>query len=122
LPQQIPPMKLLKTAWLLATYTAASSCLATAAPQTGGAAKSAQKEIFSGFSWDRVPLNIHFGKRTAVSDAELDFLAATTQFVTLEKGQGVETFGSTEAGTLDSARRLKHPEVDAVDRRGCALS
>jgi len=43
-------MKLLRTAWRLATTTAASSCLSTVAPQTGGAAKSAQKEIFSGFS------------------------------------------------------------------------
>jgi len=63
-----------------------------------------------------VPLNIHFGKRTAVSDAELDFLAATTQFVPLEKGQGLGKFGCTEAGTRDTVRRRKQrdPAIKGV--------
>jgi dienelactone hydrolase len=81
-----------------------SSELQAIAPPPPAAAPAA----FPGFSWDRVPLNLHFGKRTAdLTDAEIDFLARTSRFIVLEKGHGAAVHGSTEAGIADTARRLK---------------
>lgn len=69
---------------------------------------SAVANSFPGFSWDRVPLNLHFGKRTGdMTDAEIDFLAAHSRFIVLEKGHGAAVHGSTEAGIAETARRLK---------------
>ncbi len=69
---------------------------------------------FPGFNWDRVPLNIHFGKRTAdVTDAEIDFLATHSRFIALEKSHGLAAHGSTEAGIADTARRIKLRNPDA---------
>ena len=68
----------------------------------------AATDPFADFSWDRVPVNIHFGKRGAdMTEAELDFIAAHSDFVTLEKGHGASAHGGTEAGIADTARRLK---------------
>ncbi len=62
---------------------------------------------FPGFSWNRVPLNLHFGKRTAdLTDAEVDFVARHSTLIALEKSHGVTPHGSTEAGIADSARRI----------------
>ena len=61
----------------------------------------------SSFKWDRVPVNIHFGKRRQMTDAELDFIAAHSEFVVLEQSHGIEPHGSTEKGIADTARRLK---------------
>ncbi|RMF93448.1 MAG: hypothetical protein D6741_13645 [Planctomycetota bacterium] len=71
----------------------------------------------TGFSWDRVPLCIHFGKRsTDLTDAELDFLATHAGLITLEKGHGASVYGSTEAGIANTARRLKarNPKVKVL--------
>ncbi|MGB7323491.1 MAG: putative glycoside hydrolase, partial [Rubripirellula sp.] len=69
---------------------------------------------FPGFSWDRVPLNIHFGKRTAdVTDDEIDFLASHSRFIVLEKSHGARVHGSTEAGIADTARRIVARNPDA---------
>ncbi|NBQ57215.1 MAG: hypothetical protein EBU32_02250 [Opitutaceae bacterium] len=60
-----------------------------------------------GFTWDRVPLNIHFGKRPAdLTDAEVEFVARHSSLIALEKSHGVTPHGSTEAGIADSARRI----------------
>ena len=68
---------------------------------------------FPGFSWDRVPLNIHLGKRTGdLTDAEIDFLAGHSRLIALEKSHGAVVHGSTEAGIADSARRLKQRNPD----------
>lgn len=65
-------------------------------------------ETLTGFSWDRVPLYTHFGKRGAdLTAAELDFLAQHAPFVALEKGHGASVHGSTEAGIAATARELK---------------
>lgn len=64
-------------------------------------------DAFPDFNWDRVPLNIHFGKRSEMTDAELDFIATHSGLVVLEKSHGVEAHGSTEKGIADTARRLK---------------
>ena len=59
------------------------------------------------FSWDRVPLNLHFGKRTTdLTDAEVEFVAGHSSLIALEKGHGASMHGSTEAGIADSARRI----------------
>ncbi len=63
---------------------------------------------FPGFSWDRVPVNLHFGKRGAdLTDAEIDFVAGHSRLIALEKGHGAAVHGSTEAGIADTARRIK---------------
>lgn len=67
-----------------------------------------------GFSWDRVPLNLHFGKRNAsLTDAEIDFIARRSALIALEKSHGVTPHGSTEAGIADSARRITQRNPDA---------
>jgi len=58
------------------------------------------------FSWDRVPCYQHIRKDTAFSDEEVRYLASFP-LVTLEKGTGAKTSGSTEAGTLAAARAIK---------------
>lgn len=78
----------------------------TSAPVSTGA--------FPRFSWDRVPLNIHFGKRTAdLTDGEIEFLAVHSDFICLEKSHGARVHGSTEAGIADSARRIVARNPDA---------
>jgi hypothetical protein len=60
------------------------------------------------FSWDTVPVYIHFGKSTGpLSDTELRFVAQISDFVCLEKGHGRGRSGSTEKGIAFDARRLK---------------
>ena len=59
------------------------------------------------FSWERVPVNLHFGKRTSdVTEEEIDFVARHSNLIALEKSHGVSAHGSTEAGIADSARRI----------------
>jgi dienelactone hydrolase len=68
----------------------------------------------TGFNWDRVPLNLHFGKRSAdLTDAEIDFIARRSALIALEKSHGVTPHGSTEAGIADSARRITQRNPDA---------
>jgi len=60
------------------------------------------------FSWDTVPVYIHFGKSTGpLSDSELRFVAQSSDFVCLEKGHGRGGSGSTEKGISFDAKRLK---------------
>jgi len=62
----------------------------------------------TGFTWERVPLYTHLGKRNAdMTPAELDFLARHAPFVALEKSHGAAVHGSTEAGIAATARELK---------------
>lgn len=58
------------------------------------------------FSWDRVPLYMHIRKDSAYTDEEIAFLAKFP-LITFEKSNGHKTFGSTEKGTLDAARKVK---------------
>ena len=60
------------------------------------------------FSWDTVPVYIHFGKSSGpLSDTELRFVAQMSDFVCLEKGHGRGRSGSTEKGIAFDAKRLK---------------
>jgi hypothetical protein len=62
----------------------------------------------AGFSWDRVPLNLHFGQRNGdLTDAEIDFIATHSTLIALEKSHGLAAHGSTEAGIAATARRIK---------------
>jgi hypothetical protein len=58
------------------------------------------------FSWDKVPLYMHVRKSAAFTPEELEYLA---QFplITLEKTTASKTYGSTEKGTIESARQIK---------------
>ena len=56
---------------------------------------------FPGFSWQRVPLNIHFAKRSAaMTDREIGFIADHSDFICLEKSHGARVHGSTRMRTL----------------------
>jgi hypothetical protein len=60
------------------------------------------------FSWDTVPVYIHFGKSSGpLSETELRFVAQVSDFVCLEKGHGRGRFGPTEEGIAFDAKRLK---------------
>ena len=79
-----------------------------------GATATSAADVFPGFSWDRVPLNIHFGKRTTdLTDAEIEFIASNSHLIALEKGHGAAVHRSTEAGIIDTARRIKRRAPDA---------
>lgn len=66
------------------------------------------------FSWDRVPLNIHFGKREAgLTEAEIAFIAKHSNLIALEKSHGAKPHGSTEAGIADTAHRIRKLNPDA---------
>ena len=60
------------------------------------------------FSWDTVPVYIHFGKSAGpLTEQELAFVARACDFVCLEKAHGMGALGSTEKGTARDAARLK---------------
>ena len=90
------------------THLLSIAVLSLAVPsvaQTGPTLVAAVK--LTNFTWDRVPLNLHFGKRSAdLTDAEVDFVASHSNLIALEKGHGVNPHGSTEVGIADSARRI----------------
>ncbi len=65
-------------------------------------------------AWERVPLNIHFGKRSSdLTDDEVDFVARNSKLIVLEKSHGISAHGGTEAGISDSARRIIARNADA---------
>ncbi len=87
---------------LLCYCTAEYSCASE--PRIGSHSTAVS---FPGFNWDRVPLNIHFGKRTTdLTEHEVSFLADHSDFICLEKSHGARAHGSTEAGIADTARRI----------------
>jgi len=69
---------------------------------------AAGKTALPPFSWDTVPVYIHFGKSSGpLTDDEVKFVARISNFVCFEKGHGRGRFGSTEKGIVHDARRLK---------------
>jgi hypothetical protein len=102
--QNIPLCLLSLSALLLAPLTA----VPLQGKDASKPARNGSAHLFPDFNWDRVPVNIHFGKRSGdMTDAEIDFVATHSGFVTLEKSHGVETHGSTEKGIAATAARLK---------------
>ena len=92
-------------------------CLALAAPVAWSAETPphlASAVRLTGFTWDRVPLNLHLGKRSGdMTDAEIDFVARHSNLIALEKSHGVNPHGSTEAGIAHSARRITQRNPNA---------
>ena len=92
---------------LLAVLLSLAAQADTRGPNTkpGGAADPAH---WPEFSWDKVPVCIHFGKKTApLTPDELRFVANASNLVCLEKAHGMGALGSTEKGTAHDAARLK---------------
>ncbi|MGE0755847.1 MAG: putative glycoside hydrolase [Pirellulaceae bacterium] len=78
---------------------------------------SRSAQLIPDFRWDRVPVNIHFGKRNGeLTDDEIGFIASHSELVTLEKSHGVGRHGSTEKGIAATAARLKrfNPRVKVL--------
>jgi len=83
---------------------------AQAGAQKANTAKSATPNTahWPAFSWDTVPLYMHFGKSAGpLTEQELASVARTCDFVCLEKAHGTGALGSTEKGTAHDAARLK---------------
>lgn len=60
------------------------------------------------FSWDEVPVYLHFGKTSGpLTDGELKLVAKLSNLVCFEKAHAMNRLGSTEAGTAHDASRLK---------------
>ena len=64
------------------------------------------------FSWDRVPRYMHMRKARAFTKEEFEYLAKFP-IITLEKTTGMESYGSTEQGSLAAARGIKAVNPDA---------
>jgi hypothetical protein len=64
-----------------------------------------QKE-YPEFSWDEVPRYMHLRKAEAFTREEFKYLAKFP-IITLEKTTGMQTFGSTERGSLKAAKGIK---------------
>ena len=65
------------------------------------------------FSWDTVPVYLHFGDNEGLTDEEIEFVASRSNFISLEKGHGARTHGSTEKGIEFDAARLKRVNPNA---------
>ncbi len=88
----------MRHALLVCLLLACSCCAACAADNTARPV----------FSWDTVPVYIHFGKSSGpLTDDEIKFVARTSNFVCFEKGHAKGRFGSTEKGIAHDAKRLK---------------
>ena len=77
----------------------------------------AGQEGWPEYSWETVPVCLHFGKTPgALTEEELKFVAETSPLVCLEKGHGSRVTGSTEKGIAYDARRLKeiNPQVKVL--------
>lgn len=68
------------------------------------------------FSWDRVPVYIHFGDSDGYTDEAVAFMAAKSAFVCMEKTQGFNQHGSVEKGQVIDAARLKalNPDIKVL--------
>ncbi len=75
-------------------------------------AKPVNKADYPDFSWDTVPVYIHFGDANGYSDAAIEFIASHSDFVCMEKMQGGKKHGSVEKGQEVDAHRLKQANPD----------
>ena len=67
----------------------------------------AQDDKMPPFSWETIPVYIHFGDVDALTDEEVEFVASHTGFTCLEKGHGINKHGSTEKGIEADVKRMK---------------
>ncbi len=68
---------------------------------------------YPSFSWDKVPVYIHSGDSEGLTEEEVEFIASHCDFYSFEKSHGLNTHGSTEAGTEFDAMRIKaiNPDI-----------
>ena len=70
----------------------------------------AQRKIdfYPDFSWNKIPVAFHFGKRSGVMNSvEAKFVASHSGFICLEKGHASAQFEFTEDGIEKEAQQLK---------------
>lgn len=112
-------MKSLKTRYTTALacflgLAGSLSCALAAIPDAYDPAKAPRPEGAPKFSWDRVPLNAHFGVSTGLTAEEYDFLAKTFDFITITAGQPKgKAYTSAELYTADAAKEIKQRNPDA---------
>lgn len=67
-----------------------------------------QQEYYPNFSWDKVPVAFHFGKRGGLmTSEEAKFVTSKSNFIVLEKGHGGRDYKYTEDAIAKEARKLK---------------
>ncbi len=67
-----------------------------------------QQEYYPNFSWDKVPIAFHFGKRGGLmTKDEAKFVTSRSNFIVLEKGHGGSDYKYTEDAIAKEARKLK---------------
>ena len=64
------------------------------------------------WSWEKVPVYIHFGKRDVLTEAEIEFVATHSNLACFEKGHGINVHGSSDKGIEADAARLKKVNPD----------
>lgn len=92
-------------------------CIVSALALLASTGAWGKDELYPEFSWDTVPIAFHFGKAAGLmTPAEAEFVAARSNFICLEKGHGVRTHGSTEAGIEAEAQQLKklNPKMKVI--------
>lgn len=67
---------------------------------------------YPNFSWDTVPVYIHYGDPNGYTDEAIEFIASHSDFVCMEKSQGKNVHGSVEKGQIADAKRLKAANPD----------
>ncbi|VGO12234.1 hypothetical protein PDESU_00785 [Pontiella desulfatans] len=66
------------------------------------------------FSWDTVPVYLHFGSSTRMTDGQIETAAGMSDFICLEKAHGTRTDQAhPERIAAEDARRLKKANPDA---------
>ena len=76
------------------------------------AQKKESNKGFPEFSWDTMPLYMHLRKATKFTKKEIKYLSKYP-LITFEKTTGSTSYGSTELGTLEAAKKGKKINPDA---------
>ncbi len=72
------------------------------------------RDFFPKFSWDTTPLYFMFGDKDRVlSPKEVEFIAARTDFLCIEKSHGLGELGAAELGAKHEAAAFKKAKPDA---------
>lgn len=72
-----------------------------------------QQKNYPEFSWDKVPVAFHFGKRGGIlTKGEAKFITSKSNFIVLEKGHGAPDYKYTEDAIEEEAKRLKKLNQD----------
>ncbi|MBD0400253.1 putative glycoside hydrolase [Flammeovirga sp. EKP202] len=65
-------------------------------------------ERFPSFSWNQIPVHLHFHKQSGLlTPEEADFVLNHSNFITLEKTHAITPYGNTEAGIKAEVEQLK---------------